>query len=354
MAKVGINLGNLQSKINKGITPEEDTSALLQDTAALRFGGGFGRKNKRTEKFFPSIVDREIGLEELICAPPEWNFFPTPPENIYNLIKESIKAQGQLDPIIVWEQPDGKYMILGGHTRVKIFSELFAEAEDEKEADFYRKIKAHVYTKDQIDEFDAREIIILDNATQRAQEDLKTRVEMVNNYYAIGVQREARRPGVQRKRISEDIADKLGMSNSAVKRLISLRTLDKDYFSLEANGDITKEFLYAISGLPEEIQRYILSEKIYSNDWDSEKLKELKGATSTEAIEEIITAPKKYTFSGKKVALSYPIPTTYRKFSLAADEKDLPTVIKAFSESLDNLDISEETKNTLREILKQQ
>ena len=355
MAKIGINLGNLKDKIGKDISPKEDnTSSLLEDTATLRFGGSFGRRNKRTEKFFPSITDREIELDKLICAPSEWNFFPTPPDNIYSLIKESIKAQGQLDPIVVWEQSDGKYMILGGHTRVKIFYELLAEATDTKEADFYRKIKAHVYSKDQIDEFDAREIIIIDNATQRAQEDLKTRVEMVKNYYEIGVQRKNRRPGVQRKRISEDIADKLGMSNSTVKRLISLRTLDKNYFSLVTEGSVTKEFLYTVSCLPEDIQKYILNEKIYDNDWDNERLKKLKSVKSMNDIDKIIAAPKNYSFSGKKVLLSYPIPTNYRKFSLAADEKDLPVVLKAFSESLNNLNISEKTKNILQEILKQQ
>ena len=79
-------------------------------------------------------------------APSEWNFFGRPSPDQYALIFQSIYKYGLWHPITVWEQEDGHYMILGGHTRDLVYDELYQMTGDES----YLKIPCKVYQHTQM------------------------------------------------------------------------------------------------------------------------------------------------------------------------------------------------------------
>ncbi|MBC8059633.1 MAG: ParB N-terminal domain-containing protein, partial [Clostridiaceae bacterium] len=61
---------------------------------------------------------KHINLDNLISSPLEWNFYKPLSFDKENELVESIQENGLINPIIVWEKGDNKYMILAGHNRV--------------------------------------------------------------------------------------------------------------------------------------------------------------------------------------------------------------------------------------------
>lgn len=117
-----------------------------------------------------------IPLDELYDAPTDWNkdIFPEMSnEELIELIF-SIKENGLIHPISVWENPseDGKYMILSGHNRKNAFKkiiELYGDINLKNGLikDIYNIIPSIVYTKEELTTVKAQEIIIDSNYVQR-------------------------------------------------------------------------------------------------------------------------------------------------------------------------------------------
>jgi len=307
------------------------------------------RINKsRTEKFFPSMADMMIDINKIESAREGWNIFPTPPDNVYNGIKESIREQGQLNPIVVWEQKDGSYMCLGGHTRLLIFKELLLETGDE----YYKKIKCHVYEENQIDEIDAQKIIIIDNATQRAQESPAVQREMVKACRQLFKKTESKKIGIKRKTILEDIADYLDMSVTTVKYLSAQDKVIQPLLELGDSKTITQSLVNTFARIPTELQEHIYEKELWKKELDGCQLKELPGAVTVEDVDSIYNKAKRYQFKAEPVILSHAIPRSFKKFSLAADKEDMEKLIPKLSKVISEMDdIKAETKDTLIEIL---
>lgn len=321
---------------------------IFEKSPTLKQGISLEAQKSRTEKFFPSMHNKAIGIDKIKPAPDEWNIFPAPPEGVYNLIKESIRNQGQLDPIRVWEQKDGSYMCLGGHTRLRIFKELLMETGDE----YYQKIKCHIYEENQIDEVDAQQIIIIDNASQRAQESIEVRRNMVKAYHKLLQKDTAKKRGIQRKSIIEDIAEHLDLSESAVKRLWAQRKVLPQLLELGDKKEISQVLVDIFARIPGPLQEYIYQNELWKKSLDKYQLKELPGALSVEDVDTIYNKARRYDFSGDRVILSHAIPRSFTKFSLAADKEDMKKLIPKLSKTISDMnDIKDETKATLIEIL---
>lgn len=107
---------------------------------------------------------RYVPINLLDAAPEGWNFYSQLNKIKNAELVKSIIEKGLMYNIVVWEQEDtGRYTILAGHNRVRIFQEL----DNNTGVSEYSKIPAKIYRHAEIDETDAREIIIDTNWAQR-------------------------------------------------------------------------------------------------------------------------------------------------------------------------------------------
>lgn len=304
-------------------------------------------KQSKVEKYYPTMMDKMIPIEDIILAPKDWNIFTEPDKKTYNLIKEDIRRRGQLDAIRVWERPDGKYMCLGGHTRLKIFYELRLETGDS----YYDTIKSHVYGETQITEIDAQEIVLLDNSVQRAKEDNKVLAKLVSRYKEIFKLRGPKITGVHRESVVEQIADRMNVSTATVDRFIVFTKVDQRFLSLSDDDKLPQWVIVGMAKLSPELQSYIIDNKLYEKKIDRVRLKELAMATTTDQVDKIYGSSMKYEFTGNKVILDYRIPKAYKKISIAIDENDL----KALTNAIEKIsDIDDKRKKMLLDMIGRQ
>ena len=121
---------------------------------------------------------RMIEIDKLIEAPSDWNFYsPLSDQKMVELI-DSILSKGILNPIVVWERDNGKYMILSGHNRVQAFRYL----EETAQNNLFKKIPALIKEKNEINEIEAREIIIDTNWVQRELSSLEKSRSILEKY----------------------------------------------------------------------------------------------------------------------------------------------------------------------------
>lgn len=168
---------------------------------------------------------RKIDTDDLVDAPSDWNFYGSLSDSKMRELLESIESNGLLHPIVVWEQSQGKYMILAGHNRVKAYRIL----EEKSGGVDYRKIPALIKGIDEIDEDDAREIIIDTNWVQRVLSAVEKSKSIVEKY---AVLEKKKKSGMGR--IRDIIAKEYEVTGRLVdeyRRLGNLRDEIKDMVS---------------------------------------------------------------------------------------------------------------------------
>lgn len=146
---------------------------------------GFHESNAAAEKSMEAYIANmhkskvTVDIDLFDDAPEAWNEFPAPPQVREVQMKMSIMNNGIIQPVIAWKQPNGRYMILAGHTRIHLSREILEEyAESEHRRD-YRAIPTIAFEYDEITEEKAREIIIDTNYLQRGEMDPRTRVAII-------------------------------------------------------------------------------------------------------------------------------------------------------------------------------
>lgn len=303
-------------------------------------------KEDRVDEILPANKEQTIALDKLVPAPEEWNFFGRPNEEQYALIFQSIYTYGLWHPCTVWEQEDGTYMILGGHTRHLVYSELYAVTQDEK----YLSIPCKIYTKDQINEYTARRIIILTNIAQRAQESPKIRVrcytemaklEKLDSFYGSGID------------VNAAVAKLFGVSRTSVILWRKLGNLIEPLTIALDNKEYQFKVAAMIADLPPELQQYIY-DKQYHLTLNTGVKKKLMMATTPADIDKIINGilAKNETHS-YKVSTKVTMPENYTFLPVAVGNDEVEDFKNFLSQSLDLADnISAKTKKLILEMLK--
>ncbi|MFG6344859.1 MAG: ParB N-terminal domain-containing protein [Lachnospiraceae bacterium] len=105
-----------------------------------------------------------IDINKMVDAPEEWNKYPRLKDtqaDKYLELKMSIYEKGIEEPLILWERPEGEYMILAGHNRHDISCEIIQECREEPgfDEDKYRYPACIVYAADELNEEQARGVI---------------------------------------------------------------------------------------------------------------------------------------------------------------------------------------------------
>ncbi|AHM57457.1 hypothetical protein EAL2_c21760 [Peptoclostridium acidaminophilum DSM 3953] len=148
----------------------------------------------------------QLELDLLDKAPLEWNFYRPLDEDKMAELVESIEQKGLLHPIVVWEQeamyPEpARYTILSGHNRVEAFRRLHEATNDPK----YAVIMAHVKKPHEIDQEQAKEIVIDTNWVSRQLSAYEKSQSIIRKYMILGSkEKKAHAKGLRRDIIAQE------------------------------------------------------------------------------------------------------------------------------------------------------
>lgn len=339
-----------KSKFN--FDSEDIKTAISADTSAVPVTATALEDSDNVENCInawePARKNVKITLDKLIPAKDDWNFFPEPDKETAILIAKSIYKQGQLAPAIVWEQADGNYMILGGHTRAAIISQLH---EIFPEDDRFNTMLCHVYAFDQLIESEARQIILLNNLTQRAQEKPSLLTRSIISMIELEKNIRKRKNGIYNERISEEVGKKFNLSRGKINRIYALRSLLPEFMAMYDAGTISEKQAYTLAKMPTDVQKYLYDNNHYNQKLTSIQVKSLKECNNCDGILDILTMPREYSFSGGKVTIKRELPANCQKFSFAVAADDAENFKNIIRNAVANSSISDESKSIIEEIL---
>ena len=306
-------------------------------------------QQKRLESLIPSDAEQLIAIEQLKPAPDEWNFFGQPEPDQYYLVLSSIYQYGLWHAITVWEQEDGSYMILGGHTRHLAYRELLELTGDEK----YKTIPCKVYKHDKISEATARRIIILSNVAQRAQENTTARIRCFAEMTRLEKQEPFYSNDIGKVDIATSVAKIFGVSRSTVFFYRRLEKLIQPLLDAFDQRVVTAKVTETLCDIPQELQQYI-----YDNEYHLKLTlpmgRALKNAQTTEEVDEIVNAPKKESTRNQYViSTKFKKPNDFDFVPIAIQHDEVAAFKKFLSQSLDLADgLSDKTKEVIMKMIK--
>lgn len=311
---------------------------------------------ERIKNLYPDRFQQKIAIDRLIPAPNAWNFFPEIDRQTMKDLMQSILDYGLLHPIIVWEQENGDYMILGGHNRTRACQNLIKLFPDQAER--FNQISCTVYLHDSLDDVEARKIIIMDNTTQRQKESTAIMARSVigmNRLMLESRQGKRNRSMQQRKRVSEVIGESLGISSSSVKGYRRLEKLIPDFWNLLDSQDedrLTLRNALVIALLSEELQRYMLSKKYYLENFTPVTKKLLRSAKDSDDVDQAFNDSYEVPVTAK-VRLPRELPEDYMILPIVGSYLELASLKKVISEEiLTSNSYSDLTKSLITKILK--
>ena len=203
---------------------------------------------------FKEVPQNEVPIDLLDPAPREWNFFrPIKKESFIGLM-QSIEQEGVLHPIIVWEQDNGRYMILSGHNRYNAVKTLFELTSELK----YERIPAFVKASGEINEVRARRLIIATNYFQRQMnraEKIKAVMFLYNE-----LKNQEQEDGSKLNKIMSKLAEQTGMSRRNLFYYASLENLIEPLSRMVINEMIPLSGGLALSRMDQETQHRLYEE----------------------------------------------------------------------------------------------
>lgn len=313
-------------------------------------------RQEKIESLYPIFTREQVPLPNLVPAAEEWNFFPAQNNGVLEELMKNIVVYGQLNPAIVWKQLDGTYTILGGHTRfqaIQKLHEIFLEAGDDEQAKRFETMDCNVYAFNELDEIEARKIIIFDNVIRRENSTALKARSVITMAQLEKDTRFTRRPDTRRTRILDNVATVLGEPVGTIKDLYRLRNLIPEFWPLvdatNCDNKITNQLAKAIAILKPDLQKYIYENELYKTKLSSQQLAKLKKAESTVELDELFTAPEPVTMT-VKVELAEQLPANYKPILMFCSASELEKVRAIIKQNICADDsISEQTKKILQE-----
>lgn len=228
-----------------------------------------------------------VPLDELVEADPDWNFFRPMPQDKFQALMESIEDQGLIHPILVWEQPNGSYMILSGHNRYKAFKTLHQITGDKN----YYRIPAIIKKYNELNEMSARQLIIDTNYLQRELNEAEKIQSIVFRYNElVNYKKEEHKESRLHNQITsvEELAESFGMTRRSIYYYASLQNLIPSLAKLLSQQEIKLTAAIAFSKLSQEQQQELyLTYQHYFNK-NSSMLKGIKANMNYEKIKSSI------------------------------------------------------------------
>lgn len=224
-----------------------------------------------------------IDIDKLVDAPRDWNFFPPLDEAKFEELINSIQINGLLVPLVVWDQGNGKYMILSGHNRKRAYEVLYERTNNDKK---YKSIFCMIKNENEIDIEDAKTIIIDTNFVQR---ELSTSIKskcIMEKYRSLNRILGRKKYASKEKSISEIISEEYNIKKTQLflyyklGKLIPqiMAMLDSNKLSLKAGG--------ILADLPQDFQLKLYNN--YRSFLDNKRIMKIdKNATEEEIIAQL-------------------------------------------------------------------
>lgn len=259
-----------------------------------------GEKEKEIADGKKKLEHIDISLMD--DAPKEWNQYPKLKDtqvDRYLELKMSIFEKGVEEPCIVWERPEGRYMILAGHNRKDISQEIVLDCEKEGlDAEKYRFLPCIVYEINEIDEKQAKSIIDDTNLYRDFSklprrikaEIMKSRMEAYKRrHYAKGqrIDQLAKEFGVKKTAIYEEMAISDGICES----------LQELYYC----GELTRKAILRFAYFAKDTQEWIFEN--FADKIEEAKVLSLKKNMGRDEITQVFQAEKEGI---KKLTLNVP------------------------------------------------
>lgn len=215
--------------------------------------------NREVQEIYDTGIRDSIVLDDLIPASSDWNFYEEYTSDKMEELIESILEVGLLQPIVVWKQLNGKYMILAGHNRYKAYKILNDSGMYGKR---YSRILATIKEYNELDSNMAQQIIIDTNWVSR-ELTATQRAKSIVRKYAI-LEQKGKETNTRFK-INEILGESYGLGRTqivAYKSLINLipelqEKVDECVLGVRPGGKISK--------LSTDVQKYIYDEYLKDN-----------------------------------------------------------------------------------------
>lgn len=234
-----------------------------------------------------------IDIGKMEAAPTEWNRYPLLRESQpdrYLELKLSIYEKGVEDPLVIWRQAGGMYMILAGHNRRDICAEIISDCNEDDgfDEEKYRFVPCIVYESDEIDEKRAKEIIDDTNLYR----DFSKLPEKIKQQIVIDrLETYKKRRYTKGERIDQLMKD-FGLKKSAIYDALSLNEnviepLQKMFF----DGLIKKKSVMRFAFFPKDTQQWICEE--FDGQINDAKVNALKKNMTREEIAQVFRSEGK-------------------------------------------------------------
>lgn len=297
-------------------------------------------------EFMPQISREQIiERAKLRHAPDDWNFFGKPSSEQLDLLLNSIITDGLLTPILVWEQQDGTYMILSGHTREYCYDQLYQATGDKK----YLSIPCKVYKYEDLDENGARRIIIISNIAQRAKENMKLRIRSIGELARIKKSTTSYGDGVD---VASIVAKTTGCGRTTYFFYKKVNRLIEPLLDLFCNSKISSRVANVLSSLPEPLQEHVYNNG-YHYKFTKAMFKPLKAATTPEEIDAIVNTTIADTDSySYQVTLPIKRAKNDKIVALCLPKNNIEQFYEEFNTFLELCSLPKETVETLKKQLR--
>lgn len=286
-------------------------------------------------------VEEEIPLSSLIPPPSDWSdIFKKADKKDVEKMAASIFQYGLLHRITLWENVNGRYMILGGSTRAAAFRFLYNTTKDEK----WTVIPAKVYAPSQIDKIDAKRIFIVSNTDQR-QMSTKNIAQAYYNLIKLEKQRAFYGSGIFSKISAAKQANVSPTTFNNYLKLIKLITPLLDEID---NGNLPMMTAYELAFLPEEFQQYIFKRE-YFYDLKRKTARKIRQTAKTfDDIDDIIENPDSSQNTFKyQIEMNQKLPDDCEILPLFVSKENKSEIIQQLRQAVNDSQLSDEVKNNL-------
>lgn len=234
-----------------------------------------------------------IDIYKMMDAPEGWNKYPRLKDtqaDKYLELKMSIYEKGVEEPLILWERPDDRYMILAGHNRHDICCEIIQECREEPgfEEEKYRYPACIVYAADELSEEQARGVIDDTNLYRDFSKlPQKVKIEIIRSRMEV----------YQRRRYSkgeriDQLAKELGIKKTAIYENLSI---SEDVYpplqELYYDGKLKRKAILKFTYYDGDTQQWIYDS--FKDQITEEKVNALKKNMTRDAIANVFKAEAK-------------------------------------------------------------
>lgn len=249
--------------------------------------------------------EQKIDLELMDNAPDSWNFFSelkVEQPSKFAELKMSIYNNGVLQPLILWKQESGRYMILAGRNRRDASKDIITDCQDEPGFDEkkFRYIKSIVYDTDEITEEKAQEIIIDTNYVQREYTP-KTRVLITKK--RMGILEKQR---YSKGRSIEQLAKEMKIEKSAIYDNLAIgQKVIEPFQELYFEGKLTKKAVLKFTYFDFGMQEWML-ENFSEQITDARVKRLMKSMKSKDEIRKVFSDDDKGA-NFRRIEVSVPV-----------------------------------------------